>query len=302
MVRERVGAPVRSADGARLNAIARVRETETGGWALRLWVIDDEGTHRRDVEDESCVLLAEAAATMVAVFVEPEVEAEAEPEPEPEPEAEPEPEVKPQSEPSRRPPGSDVPRPTPPTAVHPFTGQIRLAGQGGFGLLPAGFGGAEVGGTLGWSGLRVDVRGRGLFTSPARVSSGGSVRLQSWGAGLAAGWAMGRGRVQFPLLAGIDAGALRGRGDGLSVERRGAVGWATANLRPAVTVRWGRRVGVWASLEGFVSLLRPAVTLDDGTRVFGMPRGGGSISLGIVFFFGADTDSPPVRQPRLESP
>ncbi|MEM6290514.1 MAG: hypothetical protein AAGA54_04585 [Myxococcota bacterium] len=307
MVRARVGAPVREGETARLDAIARVRRTDDGRWALRLWVIDEEGTHRRDVEDESCALLAETAATMVAMFVAPSPDRVPESvEPEPAEPVEPEP-ASTQPVPKPAAPVAEVevtpqPRPsTPPdTELRPLLGQLRVLAHAGVGLLPGGYGGVGLGGTLGWSGLRVDVRGRGAWTSAARVQSGGQVRLQSYGGGAAAGWAFSTGRVQVPVLAGFDVGALVGRGDGLATERSGSVGWATASLRPAVTVRWGPRVGLWASAEGFVSLLRPSVRLDDGTSVFRMPAGGGAVSLGVVFFFAADTESRGQRQPRRE--
>ena len=48
----------------------------------------------------------------------------------------------------------------------------------------------------------------------------------------------------------------------------------------------GSRVGLWASIEAFVTLLRPTVTLDDGTLVFRMPEGGGGASVGFSVFLG----------------
>lgn len=66
-------------------------------------------------------------------------------------------------------------------------------------------------------------------------------------------------RVRIPLCAGVDAGAVLGRGTGydLVTSRSAREPWAGAVLEPGVTVGVTSRVSLWFALEGVVSLYRP---------------------------------------------
>jgi hypothetical protein len=76
MVSERMPASLHES-GARLDVIARVRETPDKKWSLRVWFITDDGTKTRDLVDEDCQLLADAVAILVAARLQPASDAAA---------------------------------------------------------------------------------------------------------------------------------------------------------------------------------------------------------------------------------
>ncbi len=275
---------------------------------MRLWVIDETGTHRRDVEDEDCALLAEAAATMVAVFVAPqEVQSPSPESGEPDPESSPsessdvEPgEVEP-SGPGASPPKS-VPGDTRVRARRELRvgGDLRGHGHLGAGTLPGPAGGFSVAGNVDVRRLRIELLAGGTFTPQLTVREG-RVSLRSWRAGLAGGFVPGWGRWEFPVTAGLEAGALVARGDGLQVERGGAVAWASLVLSPSAVFRPRPRLGLWLGLRGHVAVLRPRIVLDDGSVVHRPGAGGIRATVGVSVRLGSSTDRGPRRQPTTES-
>lgn len=75
---------------------------------------------------------------------------------------------------------------------------------------------------------------------------------------------LGWDRVRIPLCAGVDAGAVLGRGIGhdLVTPRSAREPWAGAVLEPGVTVGVTSRVSLWLALEGVVSLYRPRFAVE----------------------------------------
>jgi hypothetical protein len=66
-------------------------------------------------------------------------------------------------------------------------------------------------------------------------------------------------RVRVPLCAGVDAGAMLGRGTGrdLAIPRSAREPWVGVVLEPGLTMGVTSRVSLWLALEGVVSLYRP---------------------------------------------
>jgi len=112
-----------------------------------------------------------------------------------------------------------------------------------------------------------------------------------------AGWVPRWGRVELPLTAGLELGALTAQAAGVPSARAGAIAWAAAVVSPTLVVRPVPRLGLWLGVEGTVNLLRPRVELDDGTRIHQPAVGGFRASLGISVRFG-NTDPTVGRQRR----
>jgi hypothetical protein len=277
LVVDRVGAPLREGEGDRLDVIARVRRTDDGRFAMRVWIIDTNGTHRRDVEDADCALLAEAAATMVAVFVEPE--------PQPEPEPGPQPEAKPAPEPEPGPQPEAKPAPAPQPRGPALGGDLRALGHFDLGTLPGPAGGFGLAGNVDIGRARLELLGRATFAGELPIP-GGTAAMQLWSAGLRGGFVPRWGRVELALMVGIDVGALSARAAAVPAARGGNVAWAAVVASPGVVFRPHPRVGLWAAVDGYVALLRPRIVLDDGTHVHQPAPGGFRASAGIGVRFG----------------
>jgi hypothetical protein len=66
-----LGGQVSAQGDRRLTAIARVRRETDGRWDLRLWTVTQEETSERSMSGSDCVVLAEAAALLAAMAIDP---------------------------------------------------------------------------------------------------------------------------------------------------------------------------------------------------------------------------------------
>lgn len=259
-------------------------EAVAGGFrgTLALWADEARRTVRR-LEADDCMVLARAMAVVIAVSMDPVGVAEGEPA------------TVPESLPSRDEPESDGTAsgrararrdasdvsleegielrgaaarrstgPLPPRGG--LEGGIRLgAGVGGL-LLPAAGVGLSLAPFVGTP--RVHVRAVAQYWAPQRVAfdsaRDASAELQLVTAGARVCPQLGWGRVRIPLCAGVDAGAVLGRGTGRDLANpRSARGpWLGAVLEPGVTVGVTSRVSLWLALEGVVSLYRPKFAVE----------------------------------------
>ncbi|HEY8376912.1 MAG TPA: hypothetical protein VIK91_10510 [Nannocystis sp.] len=92
-----------------------------------------------------------------------------------------------------------------------------------------------------------------------------------------------RGRIEVPLCAGLQIGAMEGKGRGTmliqtSTERSP---WLALTLGAALAWRPQRRVGLWLQADAIVALLRPAFATAEGTRIHETARVGGQVLAGI---------------------
>ncbi len=245
------GAPPRSE--VRVRAIATVRRRADERFELRLRVRTGEHAEDRELVANTCAELSSITAVVVAVSVDPGAAppdpVEAEP-PDPEPEAEPAPTV---AEPApASPPMPEPPSPGPQPTVQGFVG----AGGGvRLGPLPSPAGAVDVRGGVRWRWLRADVGvghafARGINAQGVEV---GRLAMTTVAARLCG--APRAGRWGFPLCAGIEAGAMHGRGRNLGLPRRGVLPW----LAPLVAA--GGRFEVHRAIVlGFdATLLVPAI-------------------------------------------
>lgn len=281
-------------EGARVAVWGRVDLGEGERWTVSLRFESDRGVDERSFSAASCEAGAEAAALVIAVTVDPlgvaetvaepaagegrEEAPEEEPEPavvepdptpevvEPEPELEPEldegelsrPRSRPGEGPRTRPRRSDGPRP-----------RVALGVQGGGGWGPLRLATAGLGLELAIFGERWRAGVRGLWLPPRVdvLESGEAARYDGF-AIAARGCGVprfgGERRVELPLCAGFEAGALGGRGTGLTPQPRAASQpWVAAVLGPGL--RWAvrPRVALGVDLDLLVSLVRGGFAIDE---------------------------------------
>jgi hypothetical protein len=108
---------------------------------------------------------------------------------------------------------------------------------------------------------RIHVEAAVQYWTPRTTESNGEVRarLQMVTAGIRACPLIERGRVRFPLCAGIDAGGVLARADGDELRNASPATepWAGVVLAPGVRVAVAPRVSLGVALEGVISLYMP---------------------------------------------
>ena len=297
-----------------LGARARVKG-RAGRWTLELALEREGGEDRRTLGDPDCRALAEAAALVLAVAIDPQAKF-AGPVPEDSPAADPAvppdslvplPPGEPAPEPTVPPVASDMsvdtanvaspaiaapPEPVPKASPAPRPRQLQLglrlgAGLGFTRLLPGPHAALDLGLGLEGRGWRVEIAG--LFVPPVRGVAasdpgiGGVFRL---GAGELRGCGVPGPRdrpLVFPLCVGLQFGAMHGRGtSGLPVPLAARSPWIATRFGGAL--RWrprDGRVGLWLGLDAIVALTRPAFVTAGGVQVHEAARLGGQASLGL---------------------
>jgi hypothetical protein len=278
-----LGGPVADQGDRRLSAIARVRREADGAWDLRLWTVTSDATRQRSMVGEDCAVLAEAAALLAAMAIDPTVlermgasdaaveqadraeeVAETEPPPEPEPPP-PEPETEIETEP---------PPPEPPATVTPAESSRRrvvlgIRAQGGisYGDLPSAGPILRVALALGWDHARFELEGHYGFRREARLDD-----APDRGADLRAALGIVRGcgvlrhrpsHLEFPICAGVEAGGMLGVGVGLDEVRRGSIPWLAVDLAPGLVWAPIRNLAIGLSVEPWVALIRRRFEIDN---------------------------------------
>lgn len=276
-------------------------EARTEGYGSRMVLDAGSASQTRELEADDCGLLARANVVVIAVGLDPLAVAEATVEraeatsPEPSPAPAPVPAPQP-----RRPPEPEEPTDRPSRVVSPAAprpagdassrggglhyGARIGAGAGGL-LLPSAGVGLVLEPWLGpaWLQVRASAQywtGRRVSFDPQRDAAG-VVRLVTGGARVCP--VLGRGAVRVPLCAGIDGGAVlgRGTGDALTSSRSAVAPWAGVVLQPGVDIAVARRVSLWAALEGVISLYRPSFSVEGTEGVWTAGAGGLRGLLGI---------------------
>lgn len=278
-----LGTPLAELERGRLTAIARVRLEADGRWDLRLWTVGEADTRQRSMVGRDCKVLADAAALLAAMAIDPNVlarietseaalaqaegaqdvaEPEPVPEPDPVPEPEPDPEPAPEHEPDPEfhtiPPPIDPPRPRP---------TIGLRAQGGVSLgdLPDVGPVVRLALAMQWwrasgPGVRVELEGHYGFTRAIRL-----VDEPERGGDLQHAFAALRGcpvlrhapsELEFPICAGVEAGALIGEGVGFPTVGTGAIPWVAVDLALGIVWNPVPRFALGLTAEPWVALTR----------------------------------------------
>lgn len=293
--------------GADLRASAVVRE-DGDRWSLTLELTRAGGRELRSLGDRECEALAQAAALVIAVAIDPQARAP-EPVPEDSPEtvvpappeqpggaagaANPKAEPVPKARPEPPPPSPPIERETDPAALPLPIPRLMLGLRLGVGLgfariLPGVHAALDLGLGLDGRGWRVELNG--LFVPPVRGSAAGNPEIGGvfrLGAGEVRGCYMPtarRGRLGVPVCLGAQVGAMHGQGTGSGLQEKQAARGLWAALRPGVAVRLRPRlgrVGLWMGLDMIVALARPEFITAGGVKVHRAAPVGGQVSLGV---------------------
>ncbi len=307
-VRARVVAMLGAGATSAADLTATGRVSATGeGWRLELSLVRAAGREQRTLVDSDCAALADAAALVIAVTIDPLAGV-----------------VLPQERAAVVPeavvPEVVVPEVVVPVARDGGRGAVpedRSAGAvpkdralpveeprgtrrrlglglragGGLGftrILPAVHGVLELG--LGLEGRRWRVELNGWFAPPVRGTAssqpaiGGSFRLgfaELRGCGVPA---LRRVPLAFPLCAGLQVGAMYGRGEGSGLMLRQSARSPWVATRIGGALRWrprGTRVGLWLSLDAIVAITRPSFATAGKVLVHEAARFGGQATLGF---------------------
>jgi hypothetical protein len=184
----------------------------------------------------------------------------------------PPPEAPPASPPESAPPPSP-PASAPPPASPParrLRGALRLAGGVAYGDLPGAGATLRLTPALVWPRVRLEFEAAYGPLRRARFSDdpGVGADLQLAAAAVRACPVFRRGRVEFPLCAGLEVGAMYGRGVGFALERDGRLPWAALHLAPALLVVAHPRVAVFVAVEGALALTRPRFVVEGVGAVY----------------------------------
>lgn len=274
------------ADGATPTK-ATVRAVAAGFEVELVSVIDGE-PQRRTLAAPDCEVLADAVAVVVALAIDPAAGAtKPEPEPAPEPEPEPAPSgavVLPVAPPSNLRRGV---RDDPPVAALPdrkaWDVGFRLEGGYGSGVAPIGnavFGLAFIVGRR-----RGSIEAIGRLWSPRRFDepNGTYGARVVMGTGSLLGCLRARSgmRVEFPVCAGLEAGALSAAPRGLTDGQTRRYPWVGAVARLGMRVRLREPVGLVLALEGGAPFVRDALDVGGADRLWTTRGASGRVLAGI---------------------
>ncbi|MCX4242003.1 hypothetical protein [Paraliomyxa miuraensis] len=263
-------------------------------WRLELTTSIGGRRQQRTLRGNDCRAVAEAAALILAVSVDPigvdgSLEA-------PDVPVLPIPPVSPVSEAPGVDPGLAVtpldeaalPSPRPPPRARPRV-HVRVGGGGELGAIPGGTGGVRGG--LAVVGERMLLRLEGSYwidrlaeVGDGTVRRGAVVGLGT--VGLQGGVHLGGRRVRVPLVLGLEAGGLRASGVGLVDARRLTLPWFAAVIGTGVSWSITPRVALWATLEGVVPGARTKVRVgrEGGSTIVHEPAVlGGRALVGLSF-------------------
>lgn len=245
---------------AELHAVGVV----SGGppWRLELETTLGGQMQRRTLEAEDCRAVAEAAAVILAVSVDPLAAA-----------------------PRAEVPQPDVAAPVPPALVEPARPstdteaargrdapllaplrprpslRLRVGGGGEVGAVPGGTGGVRLG--LALAGARAFVQVEGSYWIDRFAVLRAAPRSGAWvGLGTVSvqgGVRLGGVRVSVPLALGLEAGGLRTRAEGLARGRDVALPWVAGVVGVGLEWSASRRVALWGAVEGVLPLVRTQV-------------------------------------------
>jgi hypothetical protein len=233
-------------------------------WRLELETTIGGRRQQRALEADDCMAVAEAAALILAVSVDPlgvtrgpaggaERAGGREREGLPEAPARPAVEVSPSTGSGRGPVAAPERQ-----RVRPGL-RLRVGAGGEAGAVPGGTGGVRLG--LAVDGERAFLQVEGSYwIDRFAVLRDGPPRSGAWvGLGIFAvqgGVRLGGPRVGVPLSAGLEAGGLRTRAEGLAGGRDVTLPWIAGVVGAGVQWSLSRRVALWGAVEGVLPLTR----------------------------------------------
>ena len=280
----------RALDAGEATLVAQVVREAPRGYVLRLRLSVGGRGEDREFSDPSCAALAEVVALrVVAAVAPPVVEApaavevaavevapvEAAPVPALAPA-----EVEVEAVEAR---AEDVPR----DRVKNTGAFLGLLGGGVLGVMPGPTGAVGlVGGLL---GRRWRAALRGTFMAPRTVDSElGALQAGLYGGAVHGCGRFGRGALEVPVCAGLEAGVMWGEAR-VPSGRRAFAGWLAVSLESGLVWHAGPRVGLWTGLELALAVVRPRFELvgegQESVTLYRPPVASGRLWLGVMVRF-----------------
>jgi hypothetical protein len=272
-----LGRPVQSGEIALHGTITAV----AAGWSLQLQTTVGELEDTRTLDANDCSVLADAAALVAVVMLDPVLAAatiesraaaaaavteEVKPK---SPKAAPKiPEV--EEEPQPPPPTTRPPRRwdrPPPRARKPGEPPgmwLRLRGGGEFGAVPGGTGGFEIAYAIGSDRVRGEIAGAYWIGRP---TTDGSARIHLGTATPRVCGLIAAGPIDVPLCAGVELGGMLAQSTGATQSRTRL--WFAVQAEPGIRWAFSKRVSLWVAAQAFVPIVYPRFVLadpDDPTR------------------------------------
>ncbi|MFV8750790.1 hypothetical protein ACNOYE_09590 [Nannocystaceae bacterium ST9] len=278
----------------RLAATARVA-SQGSAWRVELELAGERGVERRSFAAETCAIAAEATVLVIAVAIDPiaalehttrpSEPASSEPNQEPAPEPESEPDsmiesvIEPMIEPGVESDESirvhlDSPAASEPARSGRARGGLALRGGGGFGPLRAGSGLVELRVAAFGRAWRWEARAAWLPPVQIDLGEGQRGRFDGWLLGTRGCGVPSRGKLEFPICAGIEAGQLRGEGrSSVPNPVRVTQPWLAIELGPALA--WAPRpnVALGLELDALIPLIAAGFSIDGQPVVRTTPVG-----------------------------
>ena len=271
---------------------ARVARTPGPRFALRLRLVAGERSELRELTANACAPLLDATALLIVHALEAAADEPLPPDvvtiapqdtltPEPPP---PDGAIAPQDTLTPEPPVAGAPadpdstaNPTAPPGAptpDPLEPAAPPPSSRGPGLLLRVHGGPELGALPKISGLvglgvgvlwrRVRLEARGSFLAPRTATTAQTDVRGLLVVGSLHGCArLGGGALEFPVCAGLEAGALRGEAHGPTADGTTLAPWLGVVLGAGVAWRLRPRLALWAALEGVGGAVRPRFLLRD---------------------------------------
>jgi hypothetical protein len=248
-----LGRPAETQDGERLSVEGVVTQTDAG-FHLELRSQMAAGVTERSMADADCQVLADVAAVVIAVAIDPLAALNEAPpreqEPKPAPEAPPEPEDGDDKAPKQTPTGPQ--------------GLLRASGLVGVGALPRVGAGLELAGGVAIKRLRVEAFGTYWFAREQRFDADPQLggRLWLWSAGARACAVPDVGAVSFPICGGVEGGLMHGRGIGVENPKVNRQAWVALAVQPSLAWHPIRHFGLLLGVELLVPVVRPGFGVD----------------------------------------
>lgn len=308
-----VGRPLAKIRDRRLSLIATVYPAGAE-WSLTIYTVAADGTQERTLRySHGCALLAEAAAVLIAMTIDPQVlgrldaatlklvteapeaspEAPADPPADP-PAPVPTPTAEPPLGPSPAPPVAPVATVANPAASTPpgprikSRGAVRLAGSLGWGDLPSIGGGLGLALALRRGRFQAEISGGGWFLRSVKLDLPGSsgAMFDLWSLGARAGYVARAGRrLEVPLLLGLEAGQIHVRGVRLVEAGNDRTPWVAVVFSPGLSIVVHKLLAVVIGLDLVVPATRPRFVVENVGEIFRPSPIGLRGTLGLEFRF-----------------
>lgn len=267
-IARRLGRPLEPGEVA---VDARVARTPGPRFAVRLRLVAGDRSELRELTAGACAPLLDATALLVVHALEAAADEPLPPDvvatpPQDTLTPEPPTAITPAATPTITPTITPTPEPLAPAAASPPSRApgllLRVHAGPELGALPEIS--AIVGLAVGVLWRRVRIEARGSFIAPRTGTTAQTDVRALLVAGSLHGCArLGRGALEFPLCAGLEAGALRGEAHGPTADATTLAPWLGVVLGAGVAWRLRPRLALWAALEGVGGAVRPRFLLRD---------------------------------------